>query len=505
MNSNDEDNKTHKKELSQVTTFQVPFIVNRFEENVILYTKDEEKLSKEQIIKKAIKLHLQGNISEAEKYYQHCLKQGYSDSKVYSNYAIILKSHGKFKEAEVVVRKAIELNPYSADAYCNLGDILNSLSKLKEAELSTRKAIEIKPNYYIAHYNLGTILRALGKAKDAKLSTQKAIELKPDFPEAHNNLGSILIDLGRLKDAESSYSKAISLKPSFTSALMNRWQLLFDNREFEKALKDVDSCNTKLSRACSLETLYALGRIEEIYLRINNSSKNDDENIRLAAFSSFISAQKKKDISNCFCQKPLSFLYFSNLKLSLDNYINLTKEIINELNGVETIWEPFKNTTHNGFHTPQYINLFLNTSGKLSQLKSIISDELDAYYSKFEKESCSFIKKWPSKKNLVAWHVILKKQGYQEAHIHPDGWLSGVIYLKVVPPLDKNEGAIEFSLNGVNYYDKNSAQLTFQPKVGDIILFPSSLFHRTIPFSTDTDRIVIAFDLMPESYEASRV
>ncbi len=27
------------------------------------------------------------------------------------------------------------------------------------------------------------------------------------------------------------------------------------------------------------------------------------------------------------------------------------------------------------------------------------------------------------------------------------GWLSGVIYLKVVPPLGKDEGAIEFSLN----------------------------------------------------------
>ena len=145
-------------------------------------------------------------------------------------------------------------------------------------------------------------------------------------------------------------------------------------------------------------------------------------------------------------------------------------------------------------------NLFENPLGKLSNLKSIITDELDLYYLKFKKESCSYIKKWPSKKELFAWHVILKKQGYQNAHIHPSGWLSGVIYLKVVPPLEKNEGAIEFSLNGQHYSDISSPKKIHKPKLGDIVFFPSSLHHRTIPFSTDTDRIIISFDLGPDSF-----
>ena len=99
------------------------------------------------------------------------------------------------------------------------------------------------------------------------------------------------------------------------------------------------------------------------------------------------------------------------------------------------------------------------------------------------------------KKNLVAWHVVLKKKGYQIQHIHPTGWISGVIYLKVVPPYEKNEGAIEFSLNSNNYFDENSPKLTHEPKVGDIVLFPSSLHHKTIPFTTDADRIIISFNL----------
>jgi hypothetical protein len=53
-------------------------------------------------------------------------------------------------------------------------------------------------------------------------------------------------------------------------------------------------------------------------------------------------------------------------------------------------------------------------------------------------------------------------------------------------------------LNGEFYSDVNSPKVIYQPKLGDIILFPSSLHHKTIPFSTDTDRISVAFDLMPK-------
>ncbi len=374
---------------------------------------------------------------------------------------------------------------------------MRDLGEQEEAEKFIRKAIELNPNLANAHSNLGVILKDLGKLKEAEASQRKAIELKPDFAMAHSNLGNILRDLGNLDKAEISITKAIELKKNFKDALMNRSKLFFEKKEFDKALKDADSLNSRESRAFALEILYALGRIDEIYEKIEKTSYIDEDNIRLAAFSSFITEQEKKDTSNNFCRNPLSFLHTANLNFYLKDYVEFIREIIYELNNVRTIWQPPKQTTKNGFQTPNQINLFANPSKRVSQLKLIIEDELDKYFLKFEKESCSFIQKWPSKKNFFAWHVILKKQGYQEAHIHPDGWLSGVIYLKVVPPMNNDEGAIEFSLNGVNYSSLNSPQLTYQPSLGDIILFPSSLHHRTIPFSTDTERIVIAFDLLP--------
>ena len=146
------------------------------------------KPSKEQIINQAFKFHSQGNFSEAVKYYQYFINQGFKDHRVFSNYGTILKNLGKLKEAEICHRKAIELKPDYANAHYNLGNILKSLGKLKEAEICHRKAIEIKPDFANAYYNLGNILKNLGKLKEAERLYRKAIEIKPYLAVAYYSL-----------------------------------------------------------------------------------------------------------------------------------------------------------------------------------------------------------------------------------------------------------------------------------------------------------------------------
>ena len=173
--------------------------------------------------------------------------------------------------------------------------------------------------------------------------------------------------------------------------------------------------------------------------------------------------------------------------------------LVEELDKMKTVWEPVGNSTVGGYQSPPGKNLFESPSKKIAQLKIVIINEIEAYCSKNHSESCSYIKKMPSGNNLFGWHVILKHLGHQAAHIHGGGWLSGVIYLKVVPSLGKDEGAIEFSLNGHLYENNNLSNLTHQPEVGDIVFFPSSLHHRTIPFTTDADRIIVSFNVIPDA------
>ena len=48
----------------------------------------------------------------------------------------------------------------------------------------------------------------------------------------------------------------------------------------------------------------------------------------------------------------------------------------------------------------------------------------------------------------------------------------------------------------VNKFAKEYATRTAL-EVGDIVLFPASLSHYTIPFESDEERIVLAFDVKP--------
>jgi tetratricopeptide (TPR) repeat protein len=438
-----------------------------------------------------------GRLEEAEESYRQAisLKLGYFEA--HSNLGNTLKELGRLEEAEESYRQAIALKPDFALAHYNLGNTLHKLGRLELAVASYKQAISLKLGYFEAHSSLGNTLKDLGRLELAVASYKQAIALKPDFALTHYNLGVTLKELDRLEEAEESYRQAIALKPDFALALMNRGQLLFDKGEFEIALRDFDLCDTKNSRACALESLYALGRIEDIYKRIETQSEVDDENLGIAAIAAFLAEREKKDTAHNFCKNPLEFIHFSNISSHLEDSNLFITEVIEELHNVKTIWEPRNLATLKGFQSN--INLFRNPLEKMSCLKSIIIDELDSYYSKFKNKSCSYIQKWPSEKRLLGWHVILKQHGNQKVHMHPSGWLSGVIYLKVVPTLGKDEGAIEFGLSGERYSHVDSPKVMYQPKLGDIVFFPSSLHHRTVPFKTDTDRIIISFDLKPKA------
>ena len=91
---------------------------------------------------------------------------------------------------------------------------------------------------------------------------------------------------------------------------------------------------------------------------------------------------------------------------------------------------------------------------------------------------------------ISGWSVILLSGGKQLRHIHPDSLVSGVLYLKVPKSVSDS------SLDDGNLIFPSFNQLSVVPSVGKVILFPSYLPHETIEFSSNEERICIAFNLM---------
>ncbi len=197
--------KKTKQKISLIKTYPVPYTLKNKKVNISISTDEPSKYSEEYLINQAFKFHSQGNISEASKYYQHFINQGFINSHVLSNYGNILKDLGNLDEAEILTRNAIKIKPDNAIAHYNLGGILIAKDKLKEAEVSTQKAIELKPDYIKAHYNLGNIYLALGQLEKAEMSTRKAIQYKSNYAEAYFHLSLIQLLQGNYTSGLENY------------------------------------------------------------------------------------------------------------------------------------------------------------------------------------------------------------------------------------------------------------------------------------------------------------
>ena len=102
---------------------------------------------------------------------------------------------------------------------------------------------------------------------------------------------------------------------------------------------------------------------------------------------------------------------------------------------------------------------------------------------------------FPNKGTLVGWFINTENEGYLDRHFHENGWVSGVVYLDV-PERKKNEGSIEFSLCADVKQKTNNSKI-IDVSSGDIVIFPSSLWHSTIPIMPNERRLILAFDYQP--------
>ena len=233
-----------KKKVNEIKTFPIPFDLNEIRSNITVNSYTPSNTYKEKIINQAFQFHSQGNISEAAKYYQLFINQGYKDHKVFSNYGVILRSLGKLKEAELLYRKAIDLKPNEAEAHSNLGNLLRDIGNLQEAELSTRKAIELNPDFAEAHLNLGSILRDLGKLQESFDSYLGVIEINPTFPNIYSLITEFLRDSdpSQLNKSKLKYIINILLEKNDVphKELFNAFHFLYRN-EITLILEKLDS------------------------------------------------------------------------------------------------------------------------------------------------------------------------------------------------------------------------------------------------------------------------
>lgn len=98
-----------------------------------------------------------------------------------------------------------------------------------------------------------------------------------------------------------------------------------------------------------------------------------------------------------------------------------------------------------------------------------------------------------------SWSVRLHKAGFHKDHFHPEGWLSSAFYV-VVPDLvnaGTGEGWIKFGQPGFKAREPLDAEYWVKPVPGALVVFPSYLWHGTVPLSEEVERMTVAYDVLP--------
>lgn len=97
-----------------------------------------------------------------------------------------------------------------------------------------------------------------------------------------------------------------------------------------------------------------------------------------------------------------------------------------------------------------------------------------------------------------AWSCLMRGQGFHVNHLHPEGWMSSCYYVtvpEVTKEPDGRNGWIKFGEPSLNVPLKNAIRRVVQPVPGRLVLFPSYMWHGTIPLHADSARTTIAFDI----------
>lgn len=97
------------------------------------------------------------------------------------------------------------------------------------------------------------------------------------------------------------------------------------------------------------------------------------------------------------------------------------------------------------------------------------------------------------------WSVQLAPNGYHAPHVHPEGWLSSACYIDLPAAVEAGgqEGWIGFGSPPFACATPSPPEHFEKPEPGKLVLFPSYMWHGTVPFSGEETRLTIAFDVVP--------
>ena len=451
-----------------------------------------------------------------------------------------LKHLGRMEEALELNRRAVEAG--AAGAQLEVSATLRELGRYAEAEAAARRAFDLvgrAPGAVIVH---GRALQSLGRAAEAEAAYHEALRQNPLHDGAHEHLGDLLWGrTGTAGGALDILDQVLAQKPTaqlvqVKSRILSRaglaeeaYQLLSEaaarwpeDASAHAALAraavhdEVDPSRISLAlrhaeRADALapdipkvtavlaETALAAGQPERAAELAGRLLRRWPQNQSLIALQSMawriLGDARYAELNDYGRVVSSSVIDTPKGWPSLAAYLADLATALQKFHAVPV--DSFGLTRRDGLETKE--NLTTSDDAAVRAFFEAIKKPLDDHLARIGKGRDLLRRRNTGGHRVkAAWSVKTAPLGFHQNHLHPEGWLSSAFYVELPPAVEEDrQGWIKFGQPGIPTSPALQAEHFVKPDPGRLVLFPSYMWHGTLPYSGSGVRLVMSVDFVP--------
>jgi len=450
-----------------------------------------------------------GNFDAAETAFKHALMLDNNYVKALHNLGALLRSLYRYEDALVFLTRAMKLAPRLVEPRYIVANIYYELGDFDKADEEYRKVITLQPDYLEAHQSLNKLywehdktelyaksftigikanpaapalceehLRALANANRFDEGVALAAKYTSAFPAhagIHQQTGRIMAGAGHKGAATDSYNKAVENAPGDKSIRISACQNMIRMGDYETALMHLEAAE---KHAPNDQEMWA-------YRSLCWRMTGDERHEWLNDFERYVAP--------AVIETPPGYQ-------SLDIFLAELKETLRLYH--KTKQAPIDQTLRGGSQTHGMLlerpdPIFKALKHSLGQVVAEFIHNLpsdDTAHPLCRRNTGAF-------DFAASWSVWLRGGGYHVNHVHPLGWISSAFYVDVPTASEKTrtqkEGWIKFGESPMLLGGPDQAVRYVEPKPGVLALFPSYMWHGTIAYHDDADRVTAPFDIIP--------
>jgi len=437
---------------------------------------------------------------------------------LHHNRAVLLQRLARHAESLQAHERALSLGLDVADAHYNLGNTLQSLRREQEALAAYRAALARDAQHELALFDVARLRWRLGHA-DFTAELDAAAARAPGSPLAPGIKARLLLRADRYAEAAASYAAAAERAPAVASYHDGLGQSLLRDGRYPEALQahrravqlapgDVSArFNLALALLYAGEPVAAEAEAQEAV----RMAPEDQQAWATLGLIWRALGDPREAWLNDYERHVQVFDLVPQPAWGDSRQFNADLAAALERMHTDT-HAPIDQTLRHGSQTNG--RLFDDPEPLLQQLRSLIAPAIDGYVASLSAQPSQrrhplLGTAGPRWRFTDSWSSRLRGGGFHTRHLHPHGWISSCYYVALPDALGTGAsqdgeaaqaGWITFGApalaapRGAEFAVRRSVQ----PAVGRLVLFPSYMWHGTVPFPGTDRRLTVAFDVVPD-------